>query len=1106
MTRKRDVGFSKRFLVVCLVCAALAHASIPSGAVNPFRQRVHAAPSSNKLRRGDRERLIAARLAGKKEIMLLLAAKSGMNASLAQELANLGATVRFREDTVDYVRVRVPLDRVDDAARLHGVEAVALDGLQFYYTSQDVAVTQSKKPPPDTNTPPENPYLPTADIGAPQFIRDHPTFDGRGVTIANIDGNSPDILAPELQKALAIDGTPVPKFSDVVLGLDPIDDDTPLRVEMSNEVEARDGRFEWKQATYQTPDNGKYRLGFFDVNAFGGGLLRTYLPQASKENSLLAVLWQEHTGLVRVDTNLNQSFADETALTDFNSSYRAGVLGKDNPATPLRETVAFTILIESQHKLIYLAPLANGHATATASIAAGHNFFGGQMNGVAPGARIASALRKSVTHSFIETMILTIRNPKIDLVTLQWAARIPPMDGSSVLGLVFQRLIEKYKKPIFASADNFGPGLSTTGEQSMPQKVISVGGYVNKRSWESNFGVSPITNDTLVNLSARGPRSDGALKPDLVAPASVVSADFGVYETRVPPPFALPPGYSAGAGTSASAPMAAGAAALLISAAKQTGVPYDADRIAWALKTSARHLPAIGAHEQGNGLINVAAAWEALKQAPAPVAVESSAQINVAIGPYLKSPNHGPGIYEREGWQPGQSGQRTITFTRTSGSAEPVSYVVRWTGNDGTFTSAANIRLPLNRPVAFPVAIDAKTPGVHSAILNLDESSGASSRASSGARSVYQVLNTVIAAEQFSERENFSITREGSAEYPTYTSYFFNVPKNASAFRVDLKILQGSLKLRLMRPAGKELDHAYDTPVRWSPEYHTGGNVDRVIVDPEPGVWQVIVENQNLLRQGDAETRRGRFLITATIFGVESKSPTTDFNTRRVREVFNQQQATFANYLAPFNGYYGESPLGSAFSTRTTITRADEPVVYEINVPPGSATLKARIAGPATKAADADLYLYFCANQCELKAFSAREGVEEQVTIAEPKPGKWKVVIDPISVPSGTMLDYTDVFTHAAFGSLTPATSSVVFAKGTSVDTQFAARVDSLPVNGRRLVGLVQLTTAEPVTVRYEYNATTKTVERVKERVTLAETLLELHTRVTKPLTGAAGR
>lgn len=1088
-----------RFLIVWLVLAGMVHGFVPRGVANSDRKA--AAPSVNKLRKGDRERLIAAKLQGKKEVMLLLAAKPEMNATTAQELASLGAVVRFREDAVDYLRARVPIDRVATVAQLSSVETVALDGLQFYYTSQDIPVSQLKTPPPDKNTPSENPYLPTADIGAPQFIRDHPTFDGRGVTIGNVDANSPDILAPELQKALSLDGSPVPKFSDVILALDPIDDDSPLRVEMSTEVEVRAGGFEWKQVSYRAPQDGKYRLGFFDINAFGSSALRTYLPQATKEKALLAILWQEQTNLVWVDTNMDQSFTDETALTDFNSSYRPGILGKDNPATPLRETIAFTILINSQHKLIYFTPLVYGHATSTASIAAGHNFFGGQMNGVAPAARIASVLRKSsVTHSFVETMILTMKNPRVDLVSLQWAARVPPMDGSSVIGIVFQRLVQKYKKPIFASADNFGPGLSTVGEPSVPLNVISVGGYVNKRTWQANSGVSANPEDSLVNLSARGPRADGALKPDLVAPASIVAADFGIYESRLSPPFALPPGYSSGAGTSASAPMASGAAALLISAAKQSGVPYDAERIAWALKSSARYLPGIGAHEQGNGLINVGAAWEALKRAPAPVAISSTAQINVAIGPYLKTPNQGAGIYEREGWQAGQSGQRTITLTRTSGSAEPGSYLVRWTGNDGTFSSATTIRLPLNQPIAFPVMIDVQTPGVHSAILNLDDTTGA--------RSVYQVLNTVIAAEQFSERENFTVSREGSAEYPAYTPYYFNVPQNTSAFKVDLKIQHGSVRLRFMRPTGKEFDSPHDTPARWAPEYQTGGNMDRVIVDPEPGVWQVIVENQNLLRPGDAETRRAKFRITATIIGVGPKSQSAGLNTR-VREVINKQQAGFASYFAPFNASYSESPLASAFSTRATINQGDEPIVYEINVPPGTGTLKARINGPTTKAADADLYLYFCANECELKAFSTRGGVQEQVTFAQPKAGKWKVVIDPVSIASGTItLDYGDVFTHAAFGSLTPLTTNVAFAKGTSVDTEFNANFESLPVNGRRLVGLVELMTPEPVTVRYEYNATTKTIDPVKERATLGDALLELHGLVTKTksLTGAAGR
>lgn len=1102
MTTKSTALVRKRMehLVLCVVLLGVAHTVIQPCAANSKHRSAPSGPPLIKLRKGDRERLIAAKLQGKSEIMLVLAAKPGANAEVAREVTNLGAVVRFREDTVDYLRIKVPVDRVGDVARLNTVEVVAVDGVQLYKTSHDMPAGQSKKtPPPDANTLAENPYLPTADIGAPQFIHEHPTFDGRGVTIASVDGNSPDILAPELQTALSIDGTPVPKFSDVINALDPIDDESPARVDMSSEVEARNGRFEWKQVIYQSPGDGKYRLGFFDIDAFGGGLLRKYLPQLSKEKNSLAILWQEQTNLVWVDTNLDQSFADKTALTDFNSSYRAGVLGKDDPATPLRETVAFTILTNSQHKLIYLAPLANSHATATASLAAGHNFFGGKMNGVAPGARIASVLRKSVTHSFVEAMILTIKNPKVDVVSLQWVALMPVQDGNSVVGVIFRRLIEKYKKPIFAGANNSGPGLSTHGEQALADKVISVGAYVNKRTWQSNYDVSAAANDTLANLSARGPRIDGGFKPDLVAPAMTVTANFGAYESLVPAPFPLPPGYSAGAGTSYSCPMVAGAAALLISAAKQNGVPYDADRIAWALKTSARFLPGVAAHEQGNGLINVAAAWEALKRAPASVVISSSTDINVAIGPYLKTPNHGPGIFEREGWQAGQSGQRTIAFTRTSGNPEPTSYSVRWTGNDGTFSSATTVQLPLAKPVTFPVAIDVKSSGVHSAILNLDDANGT--------RSVYQVMNTVIAAEQFSTAENFTVTREGSAEYPSYTSYFFNVPKNTSALKVDLKIQRGTIKLRFMRPTGKEFDSADDTPVHWPPEYQVGGNVDRIIADPEPGVWQVIVENQNLLVSGDSETRRAKFFITATVYGTRSKSPSSEFTTR-VQDVFDKKSVGFANYFASFSGYYADAPLGSAFSTRA-IVAGNEPVIYEVHVPPGAGQLRARIDGPSTKGTDVDLYLYFCAKECELQAFSARSGAQERVAVAQPKGGKWKVVIDPVSIPSGTLtVDYTDLFTHAAFGVLTPLRTNLDFARGAEAVTEVAIKTDALPVNGRRLVGLVELMTREAATVRYEYNAVTKTIEPIKERVILAEALVEVPREVNKPkpLTGAAGR
>jgi hypothetical protein len=313
-----------------------------------------------------------------------------------------------------------------------------------------------------------------------------------------------------------------------------------------------------------------------------------------------------------------------------------------------------------------------------------------------------------------------------------------------------------------------------------------------------------------------------------------------------------------------------------------------------------------------------------------------------------------------------------------------------------------------------------------------------------------------------------------------------------------------------MRPTGKEFDHAHDTPVRWPPEYQSGGNLDRIISDPEPGVWQVIVENQNLTAPGpsDSESRRARFQITARIFGAECKVSEPEFNTR-VREVANKQQVRFANYFASVDGYYAETSLGSAFTTRETISEASPPIVYEINVPQGANALMATVNGPVTKDADVDLYLYLCANGCELKAFSARNGITEKVVVIQPAAGKWKVVIDPVSVPSGTLtVDYTDVFTHPVFGSLVPLSRNATYATGVNGDTEVLASISAVPVGNRHLVGLVQLKTREPATVRYEYKAGTKTVEPVKEQVVVAEALLDLHNRVNKPksLTGTAFR
>ena len=219
----------------------------------------------------------------------------------------------------------------------------------------------------------------------------------------------------------------------------------------------------------------------------------------------------------------------------------------------------------------------------------------------------------------------------------------------------------------------------------------------------------------------------------------------------VPGTYALPAGYSMLQGTSMASPQAAGAGALLVSAAKQAGVQSLPAQLRESLTSSARQLDTsrYGAYEQGNGLINVGAAWDLLRTNLKPVDIRSSVEVHTVLSGFLATPGKGEGIYDREGVAAGDSFTRTYTFTRTSGVGGARTYNLTWKGNDGTFSSAASLVLPLNSPTTLTVTVHPATAGTHSAILNLDDPSTAGIEK--------QTLNTVVAAEAFTAGNNYSV-------------------------------------------------------------------------------------------------------------------------------------------------------------------------------------------------------------------------------------------------------------------------------------------------------------------------------------------------------------
>jgi hypothetical protein len=928
---------------------------------------VAGAPSTasqrSKLKKHDRLRLAEARAQGKREVTLLIASSPGANERILHDVLRAGGSVQYRDDDVSYLRVKVPIDMVETFARSPDIEALNIDGSVVYVSQAPVESGNGHAPtnriaPPDGNTPAENPYLPSREIGAPQFISAHPEFDGRGVVVALIDNNI-DLLVPELQTARTIDGKSTRKILDIrsaaASAIDASDDrgrlSSYINVDMREEVRASDGVLVHKNIRYAVPAEGVYRIGLIDERMNGnarGDLNLDGNPFGS--NGLFPVVWNEKAGMVWVDTNQNHSFTDEKALQDYGASGDIGLFGKDS------KTIGFAIQTAPALQALFIFPGVSFHGTIVSGAAFGKGFFGGSLNGVAPEAQIVSVPFVGVAHSLIESLIVAVKHPQVDIVSAQAFYYVPMNDGDSTLANVCDRLVDKFKKPIFSGASNGAEAINGVHEGASSKKTIAVGSYIHKETSRVNYGVATTRPDNIDVVSSRGPTETGALKPDILAPTmSLTTSPRFLPSETYNNTYTLPAGYSVTGGTSTATPMAAAGAALLISAAKQSGVAYDAERLRWAITSSARHLPEYAAYDQGPGLFNIGAAWEALKRAKSHVVIESRTPVNTVLSKYFKEPDAGSGIYEREGWKAGQEGKRFITFIRKTGGKAPITYALRWIGNDGTFSSPSTVTLPFGRPVSLGVTIRAKTPGVHSAVLNLDEIDGL--------KAVHQAQTTIVAAEEFTSADEFKITHTATVEWMYGRSYFFYIPPNTPSLNVQMTIAMGNARMLLMRPSG---DSHYElTTYSANPcQYQTRGSCSQAVMKPESGVWQVIVENKNT--RGDsrfASPNHATFTMTAELH--RAPDPSNNIN--------------------------------KEFTSSFTVNGPDL-WTYDLDVKPGTKNLLGTIHNVSQMGADLDLYLFDCTTgECVLKDFSQRDNSDERVGVQEPAPGKWKVVVDPVN-------------------------------------------------------------------------------------------------------------
>jgi hypothetical protein len=1017
-----------------------------------------------------------ARAMGKTDVIVLFVTDMEKTEQVVRAAEALGARLQARFDDVGYFRAIAPVAVAARLRNLPHVHEMRIDVGSVQYGSEadpHPGRPVPRKPvstAPATTTPPtkkalpllagdtlraDGPFTHQRDLRASEFIAANPTYDGRGVTIGMVEDVG-EFAHPALSRARNMAGDSIPKIAGVISA-----ESYMLYRQGWASILTSDTLWKWRVPVEAVVDavGDTARFWFDGQPYFAPKSGRLNVGRHVGEDSKILVAWDPTTKTAWIDTDKDHDFRNEAALGDINSSYSVAFLKRDSTAAKPRRSQSVVAVFDSAGGGIHLFDGSGSHATMVASVATGHNFLGGPANGVAPGARILYIHNRGSLWGSIEGYIRAARDPRVDVMTTSMLGRTYPINGETILPLILDRLFTVYNKPFVAAGGNAGPYAAVMSEPASTPNVIAAGAYVSREMAAVQFGWKVAGPDYLVHYSSRGPSGLGALKPDVLAPnsgiaATILSNPAGIIESEQPV-YRLPAGYSFAGGTSAAAPTTAGSIALLISAAKQAGIPHDGPRVIWALRMGARRLEGLQVYEQGHGLIDIPRSWELLKRAAVTdftlPTIDVSAPTRTRTERYHRTPGRGVGIYEREGWTAAMSESRTITLTRRTGTQDLVRYALRWIGNNGTFDAPTSVELPLNKPVHVTVKIKPANEGIHSAALELFDLRTE--------LPIHRVGAYIVAANRLTPANDYTFRATATSPWPKPRSFFVDVPEGTEALRMTLNAQAGKLSLSVKTPEAPGAETNAVPVGRLDlmpiPPVYGGDSGTVLVPNPVAGVWEVMVApagwGQNAADTSDLPVNRveARFELEVQAFATSAKLTSTGPT--------GAKTIALRNNFAPLSSSAVRATLASQRVYSGVADSLQSAPAYEIAVDSGTTTLKLDLL-PADRKSQLDLYLYNCAGgPCRIWEIAMSSSPGRSITVREPEPGLWKAIVDPARVPTArTAFTLTEIKASPRFGSVAVDGAASGRKRGESWSVRATLRPNDLGKN-QPLVALLEV-------------------------------------------------
>ena len=283
---------------------------------------------------------------------------------------------------------------------------------------------------------------------------------------------------------------------------------------------------------------------------------------------------KEYT-LAFVDVDMDGKFSKEEAKTpilDFNTARKMQKDGMKVPYQSMLEfpsrtkRIAYPLLFRPNSKKqvteITVAFDQQSHGTHVAGIVAGSGL---QIEGAAPKAELMAIKvcsgRSCTDQAILRGIISAFFNPQgyvPDVVNISLGSHEGYLKRP--LSILLQDLSAKFGTTFFVSASNDGPGYRTINGLGGSSPAIFVGAQVSANTLREHYRLAEGVNAPehgLLYFSSLGPSYTGEMRPNVVAPGSALSSTPLNSD-----------GSSMFNGTSMSSPIAAGAAAAMLSLIK----------------------------------------------------------------------------------------------------------------------------------------------------------------------------------------------------------------------------------------------------------------------------------------------------------------------------------------------------------------------------------------------------------------------------------------------------------------------------------------------------------------------------------------------------------